>query len=314
MIPTSVPVLFITFARPEYARKVFDQIKIAKPKTLYFYSNKARDDADELKKNIEVRSYIHEIDWDCKLHTYFREEYVDVYTSFLGALDWVFSTEEDAIILEEDCVPSLAFFDFCEKLLPKFKHDNRVWLITGDNFYPEYNPSGYDYIFTRYPYQWGWATWRSRWEQVLRSKIPWQEMKDYKLYYQLFPDSKEAKYRIDSDNQAYKSVSNNPCWDLLFGFTVKMNGGFGIIPKINLVSNIGTHGIHSNKINDKVNNKAIPSNNMIDYPLLNPSPFVVPDYRYDRYFHKHYYKKKTFLCSLIHKIRRIFSVYLANRL
>lgn len=35
-------VLFETFARPQYARQVFDQIKKAKPKKLYFYSNKAR--------------------------------------------------------------------------------------------------------------------------------------------------------------------------------------------------------------------------------------------------------------------------------
>ena len=30
-------VLFETFARPQYARQVFDQIKKAKPKKLYFY-------------------------------------------------------------------------------------------------------------------------------------------------------------------------------------------------------------------------------------------------------------------------------------
>lgn len=29
-----------------------------------------------------------EVDWDCELH-FFREEYVDVYTSVRGAMDWV---------------------------------------------------------------------------------------------------------------------------------------------------------------------------------------------------------------------------------
>lgn len=41
---------------------------------------------------------------------FFREEYVDVYTSVRGAMDWVFDNEEQAIILEDDCVPSVAFF------------------------------------------------------------------------------------------------------------------------------------------------------------------------------------------------------------
>ena len=50
-------VLFETFARPQYARQVFDQIKKAKPKKLYFYSNKARvDRPDEVRNNEEIRS------------------------------------------------------------------------------------------------------------------------------------------------------------------------------------------------------------------------------------------------------------------
>ena len=88
-------VLFETFARPQYARQVFDQIKKAKPKKLYFYSNKARvDRPDEVRNNEEIRSWVKEVDWDCELHTFFREEYVDVYTSVRGAMDWVFDNEE----------------------------------------------------------------------------------------------------------------------------------------------------------------------------------------------------------------------------
>ena len=61
-------VLFETFARPQYARQVFDQIKKAKPKKLYFYSNKARvDRPDEVRNNEEIRSWVKEVDWDCEL-------------------------------------------------------------------------------------------------------------------------------------------------------------------------------------------------------------------------------------------------------
>lgn len=34
---------------------------------------------------------------------------MDVYTSVQGAMDWVFENEEQAIVLEDDCVPSVAF-------------------------------------------------------------------------------------------------------------------------------------------------------------------------------------------------------------
>jgi len=65
--------------------------------------------------------------------------------------------------------------------LPLYKDDIRIWLLSGDNYFPHYNPSGYDYIFSRYPYQYGWASWKSRWDKVIRINIPWVEMKEYKL-------------------------------------------------------------------------------------------------------------------------------------
>lgn len=104
------PVLYITFARPEYASQSFAAIKAAKPKKLYFYSNKARDDKpDEVKRNLEIRSYISQINWECEVITWFREEYVDVYTSLWGAIDWLFDNEERGIVIEEDCKASRAF-------------------------------------------------------------------------------------------------------------------------------------------------------------------------------------------------------------
>lgn len=125
-------VLFETFARVEYARQVFDAIKKAQLRKLFFYSNKARaDHPEEVKNNNEIRSWIKEIDWPCELHQFFRDEYVDVYTSLKGAIDWLFENEEQGIILEDDCVPSLAFFDYCDQLLPKYKDDKRIWMISG---------------------------------------------------------------------------------------------------------------------------------------------------------------------------------------
>lgn len=85
------PVLFVTFVRPDYARQTWEGIKATKPKTLYFYSNKGRAEKEgEVERNNEIRSYINEIDWDCDLHIFFREECVNVYGSLRGAIDWLF--------------------------------------------------------------------------------------------------------------------------------------------------------------------------------------------------------------------------------
>ena len=88
----------------------------------------------------EIRSWVKEVDWDCELHTFFREEYVDVYTSVRGAMDWVFDNEEQAIILEDDCVPSVAFFEYCDFFLDKYKEDKSIGFISGANYLKNYVP------------------------------------------------------------------------------------------------------------------------------------------------------------------------------
>ena len=82
-----IPVLFICFARPEYARRTFEAIKKNKPHKLYFYSNKGREEyGDEMQRNDEVRNLINEVDWNCDLHKWFREECVNVYESVHSAI------------------------------------------------------------------------------------------------------------------------------------------------------------------------------------------------------------------------------------
>ena len=289
------PVIFATFARPEYARQTFNAIKNAKPKKFYFYSNKAREDSpDEIERNNQVRSLVDEIDWDCELKTFFRNEYVDIYTSLWGAYDWVFENEEQAIILEEDCVPSLAFFDFCDQLLPKYKDDQRVWVISGNNFIEGYNPNGYDYIFSRFPFMYGWASWRTRWERIERENIPIKEMKQYKLYKQLFVSDYATKNRL----RTAEATFNSKAWDYMFHFAINCNGGMGIVPIKNLVSNIGVQGAHNSKASEFFHSRDI--GGVEEYPIIKHPPFYVPDFQYDQRFAKIRYKR-----SLLQIIKRI---------
>ena len=83
--------------------------------------------------NIMSVSYTH-------LDVYKRQEYVDVYTSVRGAMDWVFDNEEQAIILEDDCVPSVAFFEYCDFFLDKYKEDKSIGFISGANYLKNYVP------------------------------------------------------------------------------------------------------------------------------------------------------------------------------
>ena len=286
------PVLFITFVRPEYARKSWDAIKAAQPKTLYFYSNKGRADKEgEIERNEEIRSYIKEIDWDCDLHTWFREETVDVYKSLFGAISWLFENEEQGIILEEDCVASLAFFDYCDQLLPKYKDDYRIWMISGDNYFEDKLEINYDYFFSQSFQIYGWASWRTRWNQIDWDKgIDFNALFDEKVIEANIRNRKCQKAYIKDLNNLRDFIERTRCWDMTFNIYGKLNNALAIVPSSNLVENVGLSGSHSGQEKKGWNNVAVTysqrSYNTQRYPR-----FVAPYLQYDIIAFKEQYIK-----------------------
>ncbi len=295
------PVLFVTFARPEYARQTFDSIKKAKPAKLYFYSNKAREsNMEETERNDQIRSFVNEIDWDCELKTFLRDEYVDIYTSLWSAFDWIFDNEEQAIILEEDCVPSKAFFDFCDQMINSFKDDPRIWVVSGNNFIEGYNPNGYDYFFSYFPFMYGWASWRDRWHKIIRGSLPYEKIREYRLFDQIYADRQAAKSAVKFTER----IKDTPAWDYRLTISMKCNGGFGIIPKVNLVSNIGLTGTHNEGRQSIFHQRPLPG--FEKYVINNPPPFIVPDFGYSKCWYDSYYlKRKKFLNRIMKKVRNI---------
>lgn len=283
----NTPVLYITFARPEYASQSFAAIKRARPKKLYFYSNKARaDKPDEIRRNEEVRSYVKQIDWDCEVKTWLRDEYVDIYTSLWGAMDWLFDNEPMGIVLEEDCVASGAFFDYCDQLLPKFKDEKRVWIISGDNYTPEANPKDLDYFFVHSAHIYGWASWADRWHSLDRRLERWNEVTLSKRirYKGSLLQTFWGWYRL---RNVYKNIDTKAPWDFIFSFNKMLNEGLGIIPKKNLVSDIGTYGVHHTAITSTTTDANL-INEDVSFPIVDEPKEIIRDKHYDSYSFYHH--------------------------
>jgi hypothetical protein len=80
------------------------------------------------------REIVTAVDWDCEVLTNFAETNLGCAERVISGLTWAFEQIESAIILEDDCFPGNDFFRFCEALIPRYKDDDRIGLITGDNF------------------------------------------------------------------------------------------------------------------------------------------------------------------------------------
>ena len=64
-----------------------------------------------------TRAIIDRVDWECRVMTQYASANMGCRRRVSSGLDWVFDTVEQAIILEDDCLPDPSFFRFCEELL-----------------------------------------------------------------------------------------------------------------------------------------------------------------------------------------------------
>jgi len=279
----SIPVLFIFFNRKEIALESFEKIKKAKPQKLYLASDGHREDKmGEAEKVLEIRNAIlQEIDWDCDIQTLFHETNLGCANAVLTAINWLFEKEENGIILEDDCVVQDSFFPFIEELLERYKDDSRIGMIDGAN-YIQYEIEN-SYCFSRYKSTNGWATWRRAWKNM-DMDMKWRDTKSdssvLKNMGYLGKDINCWKYSLKAIDANFVSA-----WDWQWYFTLASQNQLSIVPKVNLVSNIG-FGKDATHTTEKLKPKYL-AEKELSFPLLHPK-YILPDYSFDKVFNKGY--------------------------
>lgn len=231
------PVAFIVFNRLDCAMEVFEKIRQAKPEKLYVIADGARADrAGEAEKVNAVRHYIESnIDWECQVQYNYSDKNLGSKYRIYSGLNWVFSQEEQAIVLEDDCVPSEDFFRYCQELLQLYAHDSNVWMISGINVLRNQD-SKEQYFFAKFSEIWGWATWKRAWAQIDIEMDSWPAARKegaLKYAYDFF------SYRCYLREADHQVESRRDAWDIPWRYTMLLHHGLGIVPKENMVSNIG---------------------------------------------------------------------------
>lgn len=235
----TTPILLVIFNRPETERKVFEQIRKIKPKYLYVVADGPRKNKiDDLRKCKEARKIIDEgIDWSCKVKKLYRKENLGCKMGVSGAIDWFFENVEEGIILEDDCVPNLSFFNFCKLLLKKYRNNNRIMHISGDNFLTDKVDIDGDYYFSRFSHVWGWATWKRAWKKYNVNMISYPEFVKENGFRKIWKEFEIRRYWKILFNKTYKGLIDT--WDYQWLYSIWKNKGLCICPRFNLVINIG---------------------------------------------------------------------------
>lgn len=282
------PITFIIFKRPHTTAKVFERIRQVQPKKLFVIADGPRSDREgEAEKCAATRAIIEKVDWDCEVIKNYSEVNLGCARRVSSGLDWVFENVEETIILEDDCIPHITFFQFCEELLEKYRNDSRITSIAAQNAQLGQKRTDYSYYFSSYSHCWGWASWRRAWKNYdLHIKL-WQEVKKSNILDSILNDSKAVSYW----ESIFDSIYENPTgitWDYQWTFACWMQGGLNIIPNVNLVQNVGLGADATNfNSNQEVSFINLPTE-AIEFPLKHP-PFVVRNLPADNFIQKTVY-------------------------
>lgn len=273
------PVAMILFRRPEPTALVFERIREARPRKLFLIADGPRPGNEEDVRGCEqARAVVERVDWDCEVVRDFADENLGLRRRIPSGLDRVFGEVEEAIILEDDCLPHPSFFPYCEELLARYRDDERIVHISGSQLLPR-PPDRWSYHFSRGPAVWGWASWRRAWRLFDVDLTDWhalskRERKD-RLREMFEEEGEQRHWGFVWDNS--RKIDN---WDAQWSFVALSRGLLAINPNRNLISNVGFGEEATNATADPLGIARRPLEG-ISFPLEHP-PEVRRDVEADR--------------------------------
>jgi hypothetical protein len=304
-ILTSSAILFLVFNRPNTTVRVFEEIRRAKPPRLYIAADGPRlDRPGEAERCAEVRRIATAVDWPCDVHTLFRDINLGCGRAVSSAITWFFDHEEEGIILEDDCLPDPTFFSYCDELLDRYRHNQNIMSISGNNFQPDTKGLRDSYYFSIYPHIWGWATWRRAWENYDGALEHWS-ISSAATH---MPVSIKNIVTLSYWNNVLASVKSGhiDTWDYQLTWSSWVHRYLNIIPAHNLVSNIGfgSDATHTLNCNDPF---AAAPTRPVTFPLTHPKT-IGSKVEFDKYTTEFVYgiRQTPFWNRLYRRVSQMF--------
>jgi hypothetical protein len=282
-LKTDIPVLLIAWRRTDTLQRVIHSLRMVAPRNVFLACDGPHADRPEEAVMVSrVREMLlREIDWPCQVEKKFSPSNQGCQRAVGGAVDWFFKSVQEGIILEDDCVPHPDFFPFCSDLLKKYRHEERIGCITGDNFQDGLRRGNGSYYFSKYPHCWGWATWRRAWEKYSPPIEFWPEWRTSKEWLHFFNDSKERCYWEGLFDKQYAGTIDS--WAYPWTASLWHAGSLTATPQKNLVQNVG-FGREATHTKGTEQRLSIPTEQL---QILQHPDAIQPNHQADRYVFEH---------------------------
>ena len=272
-----IPVLLITFNRPDHTKRTIDALRTQQPPLVYVYQDGPRDgnELDKTKCELVKQVINTSIDWPCELHFDVSVNNRGCRDSVIYAITEVLKCHDCVIVVEDDIVTSPAFYSFMCLALDYYKDRKAVFSVSGHSHSPSKfkvpNDYPYDVFASPRLFNWGWGTWKDRWEQTDWSFLYYDELMMNPYEQDAFNRGGDDLTPMLVDEKSGKSSA----WDIQFAFAHFQNHAVSIVPCESYTHNIGMDGTgtHCGALDDS----------LLDYPALkqNPHPRLIDTLYFD---------------------------------
>ena len=240
-------ILLICYNRPIHTLHVLDKIMEQSPKNLYVFQDLPCD-----KKKIQQVQLCGKVQMlvqqaiagtETQLHYMRPKQHMGCGLGPVMAMNWFFAENEMGIILEDDAVPHADFFEYAATLLERYKDDDRVRAIGSMHLDERSYGDGSYYFSMMNRTLCAWATWRRAWadfdmyhRNVTREQLNGILKQDYGCPLRM------REYWCEKLAEVQKDAYYHTSWDMQFWISIWLHRGCGIMPNVNLCTNIGFDG------------------------------------------------------------------------
>lgn len=312
--PFEIPIVSVVYKRLDKTKQVYERIRQIRPAKLYIIADGPKNIEDEEKVS-QVRNFIdHFIDWPCEVHKRYAEKNIGLRNGIPSGLNWVFETEEKAIILEDDIVPEKCFFEYCRQMLERYENEEKVMLISGFNmFEKEQLFHGKDVTFSKFASIWSWATWKRAWIKYEQNIPKWEKERKKKNFRKFLNKNAYDHYKIIFDDLQYHWYNS---WAYQWMFALFYENAVGIVPKYKMIANIGINDLEGEHFGDsKEMEDLIKQTNQINFDenhIYSCPDQITDNTDYDQYFQERIFKRVPLVKKIKFDIRSRVHAYCKN--
>lgn len=293
MAAYNIPIALIVFNRPDCAKKTIERIRKVQPSRLFIIADGPRrhkSGEDELCRR--TRETVESaIDWPCKVTKEYADKNMGCGKRLPSGLNRVFDEEEKAIILEDDVLPDLSFFPFCEAMLKQYESVEQIMQIGAYNRFQYAPANNLTYFYSRFSDIWGWATWRRAWKKFQAlDATSWQTIRDSEQFANACYSAREAEMRKFCMDEIFSEQLS--AWGMRWDTTKLLNNGLGIVPSKNLAQNIG-FGVEASHTVNPLNLERFKKVHQVKAPYISPDQ-ICSDPGFDERYNKKMFPNNVF--------------------